>query len=393
MPSGTQGPVFVSEADARRLTGNIVEVAVEDNGEVVANPKLCTADSGLLVFKNGRGETFDIATAAGPLHGANAVLRCHLDQTTKAAMDAYPENITPRIFACPWMADVILLRSLGLPAVPAGGLEVRGHSVSQRLLHLVGGKATGDVKRTAMPVKDDEPDDPAVASMGEDQAEPFFRITLLNGSLYRQCRETPRLILRIVRSLLQVQHHLGFELEGIRLWNPTRSELATLEYRGSLRNAAIVQSWLHYYGDTVALDAFEFPKVPKSAEQSVADKFLKFVATSETGSQRPGPITDRQEYQALAHEFFVRPLIERALDTRNLDDRALTLHLATLARMYTEIWPTVVAWQRQWAGELQWNPCSAFPAEIYKPWNDLGKQIVDVISRRAALRKRKRRGQ
>ncbi|MFH1267445.1 MAG: hypothetical protein ABIK89_17110 [Planctomycetota bacterium] len=332
-------------------------VAQQVDGQLVPSPRLAAGEAGFVVLRNDEGEPFDVATAQGCLYGGPPPLRMHLDRTTKEALKAAggPSKCGV-MYGCFSMADTVLVRSLGLAAVPAAGLDPLSLVGLQRLLWLVGGRATRDVAKVQVRLCRDEPGDPATDTAVKPQnAPPAFFLLLVAGSLARLTADVPEALAPVARGLTAATVHLGFEWQGISVWHPTADELATIDYRRKILAAKAVRRFVLNRQTAFPLKAFLEPGPPKvqtPAKPSLARMYLDQLDRLNRDPRDPGadPEEDRRRYEELVDRLFVRPLLDRALETKDLDDRALSTHAAMLARVYHQIAPQLFASEPQLLG-------------------------------------------
>ena len=95
-------------------------VGILSEGELVLNPVLAAPDPGFIVLRKADGRAYDLATSAGCITGAVPVLRMFYDRRTQHGIKASLNALCHVVFK---MADVVLLRSLGVAAVPAALLQ------------------------------------------------------------------------------------------------------------------------------------------------------------------------------------------------------------------------------------------------------------------------------
>src|SRR3990172_13310129 len=173
-------------------------VARQADGKLALSPDLMADEPGFIVLHNDAGDAFDVATAGGCLYGGAPALRMHLDRATKQALQA-PD--------CPWMyglmygcfsiADTVLLLAPGVAAAPAARLDSLSLAGLQRLLWLVGGRATKDIEKVQVGLRVDELGDPATAANVDPHNSPLFSLRLLAGSLARCTAEGPEALLPV----------------------------------------------------------------------------------------------------------------------------------------------------------------------------------------------------
>ena len=131
------------------------------------------------------------------------------------------------------------------------------------------------------------------------------------------------------------------------------------------------------------------PKLQTPAKPSLADTYLQHLDRLVARSRDDGtdPQEERRKYDGLVDQLFVRPLVERAMQAKDLEDRGLFIHLATLARLYHHIVPNVLASERRSCEELRWNNGMPLPPEPFEQWKGLANEMLKVIRHRAAIRK------
>ena len=369
-------------------------VARQADGKLALSPDLMADEPGFIVLHNDAGDAFDVATAGGCLYGGAPALRMHLDRATKQALQASDcPWMYDLMFGCFSMADTVLLRSLGLAAAPAAMLDSLTLAGLQRLLWLVGGRATKDIEKVQVGLRVDEPGDPATAANVDPHNKPrLFSLRLLAGSLARCTAEVPEALLPVACGLAAAKVYLGFEWGTIGVWHPTEEDLATIQYRRWLRSAEAVRRFLLPCPTRYPLEAFLAPgppKLQKPAKPSPAEAYLQHLDRLAPPSRRnpTDPEPERGRYDELVDQLFVRPLVERAMQAKDLEDRGLFIHLATLARLYHHIVPAVLASERRSCEELRWNNGMPLPPEPFEQWKGLANEMLKVIRHRAAIRK------
>jgi len=131
------------------------------------------------------------------------------------------------------------------------------------------------------------------------------------------------------------------------------------------------------------------PKLQTPAKPSLADTYLQHLDRLVARSRDDGtdPQEERRKYDGLVDQLFVRPLVERAMQTKDLDDRVLSMHLAMLARLYHHIVPNVLASERRSREDLRWSYSIPLPPEPFEQWSRLANEMLKVIRHRAAIRK------
>jgi hypothetical protein len=372
-------------------------VARQAEADLVMSPLLSAEDRGFVVLRTLNGAAFDIMTAAGCVSGAPPVLKVLHDRIFKQGAIRSPHRL---LYATLSMVDTVLLRSLGVAAASAAQLQSLSLGQLQRLLVLVGGSARGDIPKQDVQLPTDEPEDRRTNHMGSPDDEPAeFQLALLAGSVSAMTAEVPPGLAAVARHLANAERHIGFSWDGIRVWHPTPQILANLRYRRRLRSLAALRQFFARHPAQYPLQAFERAGPPVMPTPTPAETYFKLLEQQQSRRTDPynfkdilhDPQTARQPYDTFVDQHFVRPLIDRAMESPDPEDRALYMEMAGLARLHHRIMPAIFDLQCRSAKEVRENEGQILPKEAFRQLDYLDGRLQKLIIQHKASQ-RERRG-
>lgn len=370
-------------------------VAERREGTLVLSPALLNADRGFIVLRRGKDTAFDIVTAAGCLSGAPPVLVMHRDEHTSRALSVPSGRF---LYGVASMADAVLLRSLGVAAAPVAllaGLDLR---CLERLLLLLGGVTEDDARPRYSPLPFDDEADPNLTRRSGGNGG-FFSLVLLAGSVAAERAENPDSLVAVARHLHGAEKHLKFAWKRLSVWFPTTQDFAGLGYGRDLQSVEALQRcvWAphaHHNLTNLAQGRRPLVRVPTAAAAyfelwTKRQAILQNVADVSDTTQRHAEV--HQQYEAFVEKQFVRPLVEKALDSGAPEERMLLVEMASFSRLFHQVLPTASAARSQSARDYQGEAGRLFPRETFRQIRELGDILLKSIAHFKNLQKKGRR--
>lgn len=174
------------------------------------------------------------------------------------------------------------------------------------------------------------------------------------------------------------------------MWYPTPAELANLRYRQSLQSVDAMQSFLLARHSKHALQAFQRPGPPTIKTPTPAERYFNLLQKpppQDPLALRQDPEEERKPYHTFVDEYFVRPLVDRAMRAADPEDRALYMQMTVLVRLFHQVVPAVYEIQSQSAQDIRRNGGQFLPPELFKQLESLGGQFLKLVGQHASMRK------
>ena len=217
---------------------------------------------------------------------------------------------------------------------------------------------------------------------------------LVAGTIASISAEITEALTAVARHLAGAETHLGFRWEGISAWHPAQAELDNILYRRQLGSARALRSFFGKYLGNHRLQAFEHPGPPSVPNPTPGEIYFDLLEKLKARPRGPSscmtdPDAVRRSYDSFVDEHFVRPLFEKAMQSRDPADRALYAEMAGIARLYHRVMPAVFDSQCQSADAIWKNNGHFLSPELFEQSESLGGQLLKVIHEHAAIQKQK----
>ena len=322
-------------------------IARQSAGGLEINPLLAAEDGGFIVLRKANGTAFDVVTAAGCVSGAVPVLTIVHDRVAQQGIAASPRK---PLFATFSMVDTVLLRSLGVAAAPAAHLQTLDLMHLQRLLMLVGGVSNGDVSKQAVQLPDDEEDTcRGSRTRRPDEESAKFSLILVAASISAMTAAIPATLHDVARHLADAERHLGFAWQRIRVWHPTPQNLEDLQFRRDFCATEVLRQYFLVQAGKHPLKAFERPGPPVIPTPTLGQRYFDLLKKQQARDKDPfkfadiieNPQASQQMYDEFVDKHFVRPVVEKALQCQDPEERTLCMEIAALARLHHRMLPAL----------------------------------------------------
>jgi len=317
-------------------------VAVRRRDELVLHPKLITRERYVIMVRDQHAQPCSLLTSAGDLHGSVPLFALGQDETVRNALGASD----PYLYVPASMEDVVLLRSLGLAAAPATDLERLNKCGLQHLLYLVDGFSDGPISKKRLRTAKYEINHSG--RVGAERAE--FCVVLVGCELGNGRPVIPEEIYTAARYLARAEQSLDITWDGVYVWWPSEEELEKLDYRRQLGDVALVKDFFREPQPLFGVSDFANPAMLPEREKSFVDVFDELVETEKKARTEYNSVDLLEHLQRIRSDYCQRiddqlfePLIETAIETKDLRIRALRMQLAHLTRIFHQAMPRVCA--------------------------------------------------
>jgi len=355
-------------------------VARQVDGNLVLNPVLAAEDPGLIVLRKADGVAFDIVTAAGCVSGAPPIFKVHHDRVAKRGIAASPRR---GVFVTFSMLDMVLLRSLGVAVAPAAHLQSLRLRQLWRLLALVGGTAEGDIPQQAIELPTDEPEDRRTSGSTRPDHPAEFTLAIVAATISARTANAPVALPAVARYLSRAERNLGFLWRGIQVWYPTPRDLETLRFRWHLRSAGALRSFFVTHPGTFPLKDFQRLNPSPTKGPTPAKKYFELLANLQTKPIDPldipailrNPQAAQQTYDAFIERQFLMPMVEKAMETANPEERARLMQISTLLRLHHGITPAILDMLRRSTEDIRNNGGQFLPTDTFRQFDHLHARL------------------
>jgi hypothetical protein len=249
------------------------------------------------------------------------------------------------------MRDLLSLRAVGLPAAPAAGLEQLTPQTLGEFRKLAGlaesshpaplGQAPAGSSSSPCPTQEEEPaempvpqsSDPATAAAGVDHAMVPPRLILVGWTPSTLSSERKVLLDRVVQNLINTGHGLGVGLDQVFVWRPAAAEIRRIKYCLTQGKRKDVVKTILVSLDQSAKPLADSPHAPKSG-RTLSETRVRFQEALLRPGSNPAYRRRRlQAFQQAVDRALVEPLLERAADESDPDERSRLAALAALNRL------------------------------------------------------------
>lgn len=314
------------------------------------NPKL-SADGGWLVFlRDVNGECFDVVCARGCLSGQVPIFSMLEDGAMRDAAAASANTIC----LASSVLDLILLRSLGIPASLATGLSRLTFRGLAKLIRVMDGGplSYGELDSFGMKILPEydchDELDPDGACLGEPlHIFPTFDLILIAGSLHQRNREVPTNVPRICRFLTDAARYLRCDWLDFFVWRPSVDELAELDFRLQRRESRLICNFVLAERQCDLLADYVDPNGPAtpSPASKLSAAWSKYCECLKVGSHNGDDARRLREaensYRQAIDDFIIQPQLTEALRSTKPAIRSLGVQLAHVAQQLHEMMPKV----------------------------------------------------
>lgn len=221
---------------------------------------------------------------------------------------------------------------------------------------------------------------------------------LVAGTLTSLSRDIPAALLPVARHLFAAEQHLGFAWRGIRVWHPARRELDAIRFGALFRSENALWDFLWRFDAAKhCLSDFTRPGPPPKRKPDVAGIYLS--GLKEPPPEAPDPFglncvqrkpkTKGPTYKSVVDDHFVRPIVERALRSRQPEERAIDASLAMTTSAVHEMMPAVFDSLRGCGERLGQADGALLPPEAFGQLMALVEKQIKLVRERGALRDQK----
>jgi hypothetical protein len=259
---------------------------------------------------------FDLLTGEGAISGRLPLYAAVQDHLVE-------KGITKRGFYCVAFSlrDVVSLRAVGIPAVPANGLERMHRKAFQEFCGTLGLTGPSHPPQAATP----HPPHQAAASPP--------RVILVGWRPSGLSRAWPENLGQVLHNVLTIGKCLDVDLSTVLVWRPTAEEvrqIAICLWNG--RRKDVVKAILR------SINQSGKPLAAAASEAGSIDDFLEARAALRESLLRPASNPDYRrrrlhDYQQAVDRCFVQPILARAAQQHDPDDRSRLAGLAAANRL------------------------------------------------------------
>jgi hypothetical protein len=311
---------------------------VADAGQLAWAAPFVPWEPEFLVLRSGAGdeETRELATRAGCRSGVSALQAFRQDTQLQTALT----EREPVIYAVSSLAEIALLRSLGLPAWPLCLLARLNYRELRDLWNFV--------RRDCSP-------------SNQNQASHAPILYLVAGSLIGINAERPAELTSVAERIDGLIEHLGFRgPRDIKIWWPNPAELAGLAYRMNLREPQLLQQFFRRTNwFTYDVHSFVEGKTPRRRSPSPSI-LIALNRILEHPRRETAHVNHRREalgeFRRHLERDLVRPLLEEALAVPDPRRRALAFQLGNTFRELLALMPEIHTIRWGDAFEMMANP-------------------------------------
>lgn len=212
------------------LTASGIATAMGD--ELRMGPRLDTVD-GILVFVRRHDGRIDVVSSNGSLNFHVPFFA--LAEDFRVQRD--PDSPRHHFYLTPCMADVALIRSLGLNAAPLSGLRNMNCAGLGHLLYLVGGASRRRIRAKRLPAAQEH----RVTSYSDGEQSAIVHPVILGHGLLG---DQPTEIDAVVGHLAKATRLLGLNWRRFDVWNPSPHDLEKLRFCRNYRSCGLVADFL-----------------------------------------------------------------------------------------------------------------------------------------------------
>ncbi len=292
-------------------------ILVRNNDQHNLNTKLTTEDRILIVLRDSQRKPFDILTSAGTLQRRVPILAVQHDIHTQRGLAATDR----RLFVTSSIEDSVLVRSLGLSAVPATCMDHLQGANFRKLLAMTDGFS--------------------------DRSD-FFHAVLVGCNLTEGICEIPANVAAVARDFGQAKRYLKMPRLAVSLWWPSDEEMNNLDYRRRVGNVAGICELLKRVKLLHDIEEFSDPSKSPSREPTYG-KALQNLLTAQEKKRRmirdpfqATTVRDAQEaHEQQVDRAILDPLVDSAMASGDLSVRALRLGIAHESRILHRMLPEV----------------------------------------------------
>lgn len=306
------------------------------------HPHLVTDDHYVTTVRNPFGRVCSLLTSKGGLGRLPPLFCVAEDESIRGGLRDTDECL----YATGSMADYVLLRSLGLPAAPAKGLERLSRRGLEHLLCLVGGWADPPISPRRLQTGEIDVNlSGRVGNPGSGE----FSLVLLGYDLASGRPVVPAQVRAVARHLAAAEKSLGICWDGLYVWWPTDEELQSLDYRRRLKDAALVREFFRDPESLFPVSEFGRPDALPAREKPFAAVFDELVAAIRDCHYGRLQLSDERlqqrltEYHRWVDDMTFAPLVNFAIDCGDPRVRALRMQQAHLTRILQRLMPEVCA--------------------------------------------------
>jgi hypothetical protein len=289
------------------------------------------------------------------------------------------------------MAEVILLRSLGVPAAPATRLEQLNRREIEHLLHRVDGIARKPIAsrrlRSARYAVDQS------YYLGREKERPAeLQLALVGCNLSSGHSVIHPQTLDAAQHLAMAQRALGITWSGLYFWWPSEMELEFLDYRRRLGDVELVQAFFRQPTSLYRVSDFADPAKRPEREQSFVAVFDALVhAARELKKHRSNGtefLRKLADYRKRVDREIFGPLMDTALEIEDPRIRVLRSSLAHVTRLLHRMMPGIYA-----AADGNMERCAAtddgyLPEAAHKQMEKLVNATIRLVKAEAQINER-----
>lgn len=291
------------------------------NGEERLNARLGGSDGAvLLLLRDAEGQAFDLLTVQGSLHpGLIGLFNLLRDASTQS----FVQLEDPMIFAACSMQDVVLLRSLGVAAVPMNDLARLNQCGLNELM-----RYTTDAHRAETTI-------PGQPGTGITK----FSLMLLAFSISSRSDTIPSEFWPVAARIGGAASHLHYSFWEVSVCLPSDRELQNLKFRCVLGSVPLMKAFVvdqeGFFDPLGFLDPHDIPD-----PNGIRGTLVRSLRALQAAQQDVGHDATRlrklgqaqREYVQMLDRDVVTPLLESALADEDPLRRNLGMHLAQVAR-------------------------------------------------------------
>ena len=135
------------------------------------------------------------------------------------------------------------------------------------------------------------------------------------------------------------------------------------------------------------LHAFEQSGPPVISTPTLGETYFSLLQQQQARQIDPCNFNDivqnpqavRQPYDAFVDKHFIQPLVDRALESRDPEDRALYMEMAGLSRLHHRLMPAILDLQCRSAKEIRDNDGQFLPREAFRQFDCLNGRLQKMI--------------
>jgi hypothetical protein len=344
-PQAAPRPLLGDEEAAAAGSGSVHE-AIDRVDPPLPQPVLVVSD----VLTDARR---DVIMSAGCLLSSDIPL-------FEGLRDAYNmralEKADYRLLVTADVEDALLLRAVGLPAVPAAGIVSLGQDHERTLAHLFG--ITRELSRREQDLDHEEPA-LETARQGCGLGSHFIRmdgrvglgaptvtITLVSWSVQSLNRDQPEPIRRVLDWFREMEQHRNWQLDEVVEWLPSAESVAKIRFALDKNSARWVKDAILDSLDesTVSLACGKPavpPTLPPSVSQVMRELHDVLISTKSDDASRRQKRDALGRYQRVMYEQLIQPIWEALELSPSPRERMNLLQMATLAQLFLDKMPAV----------------------------------------------------